>query len=185
MSRSRIVVMALSCLLSPIAAHAQTNFGTNPVSAAIRQAWAEARRDLQESAAQMPESNYAFAPVAGVRSFGAILAHVAGASFEFCAAAKGERAPHAEDEFEKSAKTKLAIDKALNDAVAYCDTAYTALTDQSAAEIVNQAFGTGKAPRSAALLGNVTHFMEHYGNLVTYFRIKGMVPPSSRPRTGD
>jgi hypothetical protein len=32
------------------------------------------------------------------------------------------------------------------------------------------------------LLGNVTHDWEHYGNLVTYLRIKGLVPPSSEPR---
>jgi hypothetical protein len=38
----------------------------------------------------------------------------------------------------------------------------------------------GKAPRVQALLGNIGHLNEHYGNLVTYFRANGMVPPSSR-----
>ncbi len=118
-----------------------------------------------------------------MRTFGAILAHIAGASYEFCAAAKGEKPPHTEDEFEKSVTTKVAITKVVSDAIAYCDAAYTALTDKTAADIVNGAFGSGKAARASSLLGNTTHYMEHYGNLVTYFRMKGIVPPSSRPRT--
>lgn len=41
-------------------------------------------------------------------------------------------------------------------------------------------FGMGKGTRASALPGNVGHLNEHYGNLLTYFRIKGLVPPSSR-----
>ena len=117
-----------------------------------------------------------------VRSFGAILAHVAGASYEFCAAAKGEKTPHAEDEFEKSAKTKAEIVKALDGAIAYCDEVYKTLDDAKAAQIVNGAFGGPKGPRAAMLFGNTGHFQEHYGNLVTYLRINGLVPPSSAPQ---
>ena len=95
----------------------------------------------------MPEAKYGFTPVAGVRSFGAILAHVAGASYEFCAAAKGEKTPHAEDEFEKSAKTKADIVKALDGAIAYCDEVYKGLDDAKAAQIVTGAFG---GPQGAA-----------------------------------
>ncbi|MGH9387499.1 MAG: DinB family protein [Vicinamibacterales bacterium] len=184
MVRSTTVAMALACVSFPSVALAQVDKGidTNPVSAAIRQSWAEAKRNMQESGALMPEANYGYKPIDAVRSFGAILAHVAGASYEFCAAAKGQKPPHAEDEFEKSAVTKAAITKALTDAIAYCDAAYTALTDKTAAEVVTGAFGAGKAARASALLGNTSHFNEHYGNLVTYFRIKGMVPPSSQPR---
>ena len=41
-------------------------------------------------------------------------------------------------------------------------------------------FGMGKAPRAQALIMNSGHLNEHYGNLVTYMRIKGIVPPTSR-----
>ena len=102
--------------------------------------------------------------------------------YEFCAAAKGEKTPHAEDEFEKSAKTKAEIVKALDGAIAYCDEIYKTLDDAKAAQIVNGAFGGRKAPRAAALFGNTGHFQEHYGNLVTYLRINGLVPPSSAPQ---
>jgi hypothetical protein len=54
------------------------------------------------------------------------------------------------------------------------------LNDRSASEAITMPFGMGSRPRAAALIGNTGHVQEHYGNLVTYFRIKGMVPPSSR-----
>lgn len=153
---------------------------TNPVTAGVRTAWDGAKRNLTRSAEQMPEADYAFRPVNTVRTFGQILAHVAGANYVFCSAAKGEKSPHAEDVFEKTAKTRAQIIKALADSVAYCDGAIAALDDKRAAEIVELPFGMGKGARALPLMLNTGHLQEHYGNLVTYFRVKGMVPPSSQ-----
>ena len=152
----------------------------DPVSQSIRQAWDGAKVNLRQSAELMPESDYSFKPVDTVRTFGQILAHVAGANYEFCSAARGEKSPFSEDHFEKNAKTKADIVKAVNDSVAYCDAALKMLTDRTAGEAVAMPFGMGNRPRASALIGNTVHVQEHYGNLVTYFRIKGMVPPSSR-----
>jgi uncharacterized damage-inducible protein DinB len=152
----------------------------NPISDGIRSQWSSAKRNLQQSAEMMPEANYDYRPVDGVRNFAEILAHVAGANYVFCAAAKGEKTPFAEEHFEKTAKTRAAIIKATTEAIAYCDAAYTALTDASAAQMVAQPFGQGQTTRTAVLVGNLGHINEHYGNLVTYFRINGIVPPSSR-----
>lgn len=153
---------------------------SNPISASVREFWDGAKRNMRESADLMTEANYAFKPVDTVRTFGQILAHVAGASYVYCAAAKGEKTPFAEDHFEKTATTKAAIGKALADSITYCDGAYAALTDTSASQLVDAPFGGPKAPRVNALISNAGHLNEHYGNLVTYFRIKGIVPPSSR-----
>ena len=68
----------------------------------------------------------------------------------------------------------------LNASFAYCDKAYAALTDRSAAEIVP--FFDSKRPRLTVLWTRVSHAYEHYGNLVTYLRLKEIVPPSSDPR---
>jgi uncharacterized damage-inducible protein DinB len=146
----------------------------NPISDAIRTTWESAKRNLKESADQMSEADYAFRPTDQVRTFGEILAHVAGANYVFCSPARAEKSPHEEADFEKTATTKADIVKALNDSIAYCDAAYTALTDKTAAESL------GTQPRALTLIRNVGHLQEHYGNLVTYFRLKGMVPPSSR-----
>jgi uncharacterized damage-inducible protein DinB len=162
----------------PVAAQAG-----NPISDVIKEHWADAKRNLTSSAQQMPEDGYAFRPVETVRTFGQILAHIAGANYLFCAAAKGEKSPYTEEHFEKTAKTRAEIRKAVNDSVAYCDPAYSSVTDKSAAETIARPFGSGKTSRASALMGNSTHIQEHYGNLVTYFRIKGMVPPTSQRQT--
>ena len=105
-------------LLAPGVAGAQTARSTaNPVSRAVKAQWDAAKKNLVESADEMPEANFSFKPVDSVRSFGAILAHVAGANYVFCSAALGEKPPHAEDEFEKSATTKAAITRALHDSI--------------------------------------------------------------------
>ncbi|HET9468970.1 MAG TPA: DinB family protein [Vicinamibacterales bacterium] len=150
------------------------------MTAGVRTAWDGAKRNLTRSAEQMPEADYAFRPVNTVRTFGQILAHVAGANYVFCAAAKGEKSPHEEAAFEKTATTRAQIMKALADSMAYCDGAIAALDDKRAAEIVELPFGMGKGARALPLMLNTGHLQEHYGNLVTYFRIKGMVPPSSQ-----
>ena len=168
-------VLALAIVLAlPSVATAQTP-PADPISQSIRNTWTGAKRNITESADQMSEADYAFKPVDTVRSFGAILAHIAGANYVFCAPARGDKTAYEEDRIEKTAKTKAEIIKALNESIAYCDAAYTALTDKTAGESI--APNTARAQR---LIANVGHLQEHYGNLVTYFRIKGMVPPSSR-----
>ena len=79
------LVIAMSPVQKPPAA------GANPISQAIKQAWDDAKGNLQASADQMPDADYAFKPVDSVRTFGQILAHVAGANYVFCSAAKGEK----------------------------------------------------------------------------------------------
>jgi uncharacterized damage-inducible protein DinB len=171
----RTALAFVIALALPQAAAAQ-----EPLSRALGQQWDGAKGNIVASADQMPEAEYGFKPVDSVRSFGAILAHIAGANYVFCAPALGTKAPYAEDHFEKAAKSKAEIVKALRESVAFCDKAFTALTDRTAAEMVPAAFGSGQTSRASALLGNIGHLQEHYGNLVTYFRIKGLVPPSSR-----
>jgi uncharacterized damage-inducible protein DinB len=181
MTKGLMSIAAVLMMAMPLRVLAQPT-PANPITQALTSAWASAKTNVRQSADVMPEAKYGFKPVDGVRSFGALLAHVAGASYEFCAAAKGEKAPHAEDEFEKSAKTKAEIVKALDGAIAYCDEIYKTLDDAKAAQVVNGAFGGPKGSRAAALFGNTGHFQEHYGNIVTYLRINGLVPPSSAPQ---
>jgi uncharacterized damage-inducible protein DinB len=166
--------------LTIITATALDAAAQNPVSDVVRNQWNGVKRNIAESAEQMPEANYAFKPTPDVRTFGQILAHVAGASYVFCAAAKGEKTPFAEDAFEKTATTKAAIVKATTDAIAYCDGAFAAATDATLGQMVAAPFGSGQVPRANPLVGQIGHDNEHYGNLVTYFRIKGLVPPSSK-----
>ncbi len=130
---------------------------------------------VQRSAEKMPEGNYAYKPTPEVRSFGEILGHVADAQYLFCSAALGEKNPA--PDVEKTKKTKAELTRALQDAFSYCDKAYNALTDANASEVL-KLFGRERT-RLNVLSFNTVHNFEHYGNLVTYLRLKGVVPPSS------
>lgn len=180
--KQTLVVVALSLTAASVGFAQAPAPAANPITQALRATWTEAKTNLRRSADVMPEAKYSFKPVESVRTYGAILAHVAGAAYEFCAAAKGEKPPHLEAEFEKSAKTKAEIVKALDGSIAYCDEVYKTLDDAKAAQVVPGAFGGPAAARATGLIGNTGHFQEHYGNLVTYLRINGLVPPSSAPR---
>jgi uncharacterized damage-inducible protein DinB len=150
----------------------------DPGVAAVRSQWETQAGYLLRAAEQMPEADYAFKPVATVRSFGQLIGHVAGAQNSMCAMALAEP-ERSEDEIEKSAMTKAQLVAALRASSEYCRRAY-ALTDAVASGEVT-AYGE-KQTRIAVLAMNAAHDAEHYGNVVTYLRIKGMVPPSSQPR---
>jgi hypothetical protein len=174
-----LVILALM-LSTPLIAQSPTAGNSDPISQGIRDAWNGAKQNVLKSASLMPEAKFGFKPVDTVRTYGQILAHLAGANYIFCAAAKGEKSPFAEDDFEKTATTRAQIMKALEDSIKYCDGAYAALDDRKAAEMIDGPFGGGKSARASALMGNTGHLQEHYGNLVTYLRINGLVPPSSQ-----
>jgi uncharacterized damage-inducible protein DinB len=167
-------------LLAASGAWAQTG-STNPTPSSSpmvdssKMFYLNAKQDILRSAEKMPENKYAFKPVDSVRSYGQVLAHVADGQYEFCGGAAGK---HDDKGIEQNAKTKADIVAALKAAFAYCDAIYAGMTDAKAAEMI-PAFGGTKITRLSMLDFNVSHTMEHYGNLVTYLRIQGVVPPSS------
>ena len=149
---------------------------TDPLSRLLFNSYNTAKLNLTQSAEKVSEADYAFQPTKEVMTFAQMLGHVANSQFSYCAAAKGEPNPN-KDDFQKNATTKAAILRALTDVFAYCDPVYGTMTDARAMELITS--GTGQAPRAGRLIGNLTHVNEHYGNLVTYMRIKGYVPPST------
>ncbi len=130
---------------------------------------------IERAAEKMPEEEYAFKPDPAARSFGQILGHAADANYMFCSAVLGEHSPS--PGVEKTKTTKAELISALHDAFAYCDRAYEGLTDADANHTV-KAFGQERN-KLGALWFNASHNLEHYGNLVVYMRLKGIVPPSS------
>jgi uncharacterized damage-inducible protein DinB len=147
----------------------------NPLSAFDKRAYGHVKDLLLRSADKMPEENYKFKPVDTVRSYGQIIGHLADAQYIFCSKALEEKDPAPKVEETKTAKADLIA--ALKDAFAYCDKAYDGMTDASGVQTV-KLFG-GDTPKLDVLEVNNIHNMEHYGNLVTYMRMKGIVPPSS------
>jgi uncharacterized damage-inducible protein DinB len=175
----RIALFLTLCCAAPALAQAPNDPPpTNFAVSATGSAWKNVTDYLQKAAEQFPESDYAYKPTPEVRSFGELIGHVAGSQKMFCAAALGEEQP-AEDAVEKSAKSKAALVAALKESSEYCTRAY-AQTDMQAQSMVKM-FGQ-QMSKLDVLVMNATHDNEHYGNIVTYMRLKGMVPPSSQPR---
>lgn len=143
--------------------------------AAARANWIAAHNYIVRSAEQMSEADFAFRPVATVRTFAQIVAHVADDEMGWCAQILGE--PMKQTQFEKTLSTKADVLKAIRDAGAYCERAY-AMTDAQAATLTR--IWGGQQSKIRGLMDNAAHDWEHYGNIVTYMRIKGMVPPSSQ-----
>jgi uncharacterized damage-inducible protein DinB len=147
----------------------------NPFSTFNKFAYARVKTILVSSAEKMPEENYNFKPTDAVRSYGQIVGHVADAQYMFCSVALGEKNPGLKIEQTKTTKADLVA--ALKDAVAYCDKAYDSMTDASGSQMVK--LFDMDLPKLGVLNINNMHDMEHYGNLVTYMRLKNIVPPTS------
>jgi uncharacterized damage-inducible protein DinB len=147
----------------------------NPFSAFNKRAYGQMKIWLLGSAEKMPEENYNWQPTDSIRKFGQLVGHVADAQYFFCSAVLGEKAPATGIEQSKTSKADLVA--SLKSAFAYCDKAYDGMTDATATQTV-KFFGSDMT-KFAVLETNVAHSSEHYGNMVTYLRLKNIVPPSS------
>jgi uncharacterized damage-inducible protein DinB len=180
------IVMLVAILTTRAVSAAQTSDGgvgaalSTSTAASVTNMHMTIRRNLIEAADAMPAAEYAFKPAPQVRSFAEVLGHVASANFLFCSMAKGE-APPSRVNFERTMTDKPGLVKALGDALSYCDGVYTETTDANANRTVNIAGpgGSGQSTRALVLVFNTAHNNEHYGNVVLYLRLKGIVPPST------
>jgi len=172
---SRMKTMLQLCFAASLGCSLFAQTASNPLVSSEKGLYDFLVANVVHAAEKMPEENYSFKPTPEVRSFGQIAAHAADANFMFCSIAIGEKNPS--PGVEKTKTSKADIVQGLNDAVAYCNKAFDGLTDAKAAEMV-KLFGHDLTRLSVMSL-NSAHADEHYGNMVTYMRIKGLVPPSS------
>lgn len=130
---------------------------------------------ILRSAEKMQEENYSFKPTSDVRSYGQILAHIADSQYVFCSSVLGEKNPN--PQIEKTKNTKTEIIAELKTAFAYCEKAYNRMTDSTASQLKNH--NGMQMPKLFILTANIAHNAEHYGNLITYLRMKNIIPPST------
>ena len=146
----------------------------NPLSAEARQVYSSVKNNILRAAEKMPEENYGFKPAPRVRTFGQLLGHVAEEQYIFCSAVRGEQKAA---DIEKTKTSKADLLAALHESFSYCDAAYDGLTDRAAVEMVK--VGAAEHTKLRMLWVNTVHDESHYGNMVTYLRIKDLVPPST------
>ena len=168
--------------------HGQTSqpAGPTPVSAITDSEIRIIENDMVPAAEAMPEDKYNFVPTTGefkgVRTFAEQIKHVATTNYAFWSAVLGEKPPVdvSNENGPASIKTKAEIVKYLKDSFALGHRAAKFLTSENMGERVDSEFG--KRPRLFLTTFTVAHAFDHYGQMVEYLRLNGIVPPASRPQ---
>jgi hypothetical protein len=143
-------------------------------------------RDFVPAAEAMPEDKYGFAPTngefKGVRNFGQQIKHVAAVNYELGAALLEEKPPVdvGDEAGPASVVTKADILKYLHDSFVYVHKAVQTVNDKNLVETVKSPFGEGSVTRLGLATSVCWHGFDHYGQMVEYLRMNGIVPPASR-----
>ena len=179
----RLCFLLIALAAVPVVLHSQEPpaASSNPITTSEKGFYTLVSGEVIAAAEKMPEENYSFKPTPDVRSFGQLVGHVADAQYSFCSTAIGE--PNPMKAIEKTKTSKADLVTALKDAVAYCNKAYAGMSDAQGSQTVKMM--NYDVARLTVLSVNTAHTDEHYGNMVTYLRIKGIVPPSSEKRASQ
>jgi uncharacterized damage-inducible protein DinB len=143
--------------------------------------------DVVPAADAMPAEKYDFAPTngefKGVRTFAQQVKHVAASNYMFASIITGEKIPveTGGENGPDTLKTKAEIMKFLNDSFAYLHKALASVTDKNELDQMDSPFGM-KGARLTWASFSVAHPMDHYGQMVEYLRMNGIIPPASRPK---
>jgi uncharacterized damage-inducible protein DinB len=134
----------------------------------------------------MPEEKFGFAPTdgefKGVRTFAQQIKHVAAVNYELAAALLEEKPPVdvGDEAGPASVTSKADIMKYLKDSFTYVHKAIATVNDKNVVETVKSPFGEGSVSRLGLASTVASHGFDHYGQMVVYLRMNGIVPPASR-----
>ncbi len=184
----RIPFLAIVLLAFAFPAHAQDAMKkdaavkpADPELKVVLDSWNEIGRKLTAMAEDFPEDKYDFKPTPAQRSFAEQLLHAAGSCYYFTNPVMGKKPPAAEDPKRDQYKSKA-------DIVAFVKKSFAdgAAAIQSKGEkgmTTEVVYFPGQKSRVLDIAyGIIEHSGEHYGQLVVYYRLAGLVPPESRPK---
>lgn len=150
-------------------------------SEAVLEQWNDIGRKLIAMAEDFPEDKYSYKPAPESRTFAVMLLHVGGAMYYFTDFAIGQKPRYPDDPKDDNLKSKAQIVAFMKKCVADGADEIKKKGDEGLKEAVND--GGPHLDRLYDLAyGLIEHSGEHYGQLVVYYRINGMVPPESRPK---
>jgi uncharacterized damage-inducible protein DinB len=151
------LLLAIPALSLASAATAQSP--ANDAPGALRRSFNEVAGYVTRSAEMVPPEKYSYRPTESVRTFAQQIAHIADAHNYYCAHANGRNIEWS-DAAEKGSLDKATVIQKLRASIEACSAAYA-------------------SGQVGPLVSNVGHTNLHYGNIITYLRMMGMVPPSS------
>jgi len=144
--------------------------------------WNDIARKLVAMAEDFPEDKYDFKPTPAQRSFAEQLLHAANANYFVTNAIRGEKPPAGEDPKREQFKSKAAVAEFVKKAFADGAKAIEEKGDKGLNDLVVDPFANQQVRVSDMAWGFIEHSGEHYGQLVVYYRLSGLVPPESRPK---
>jgi uncharacterized damage-inducible protein DinB len=175
------LIAALAAVAAAQAQQAPAKAEAPSIGGVLDRSLSGVEREVVEAADAMPEDKYSFAPTngefKGVMNFGQQVTHIADMNFAIFSAMLGEQAPK-----KPEAKTKADILKYLRDSSALGHRAMQSINAQNVVADVKSPFGNGQVPRLALANLVVGHCFDHYGQMVEYLRMNGIIPPASRPK---
>jgi len=180
-----MAVLVLACLVVTTAAQQQPPAPrpARGMSEEILGAWNDIGRKIIAMAEDFPEEKYGFKPTPEVRSFAQLMQHVAAVNYFFTNAAVGrEVEPAVDDPPAGKYRTKAEIVAFVKKSFADGADAIRQKGNAGMAAAVKHPFANQMASLQSICFDMIEHSGEHYGNLVVYYRLNGMVPPESRPR---
>jgi uncharacterized damage-inducible protein DinB len=142
--------------------------------------------EFTPAAEAMPEDKFGFAPsngeFKGVRTYAQQIKHVAAVNYELAAAILEQKPPtDINDEMGPASITSKAdVLKYLKDSFEYVHKAIATINEQNLTGTVRSPFGEGKVSRLGLATSVTAHGFDHYGQMVVYLRMNGIVPPASR-----
>ena len=161
------------------ASPAPPGFPATSFLAPVKATWDSTRTLVLGIVEAMPEDKYDFKPTPAVRSFREIAIHLIGENYTFFSRVSGDNLP-SNARF-NTLKSRDEILKALRESYDYGAKVWAGLTEEKALEMV-EGRGGQKVQRWSAILGVIQDNTNHYGNLVVYLRLNGLVPPRSAAR---
>ena len=144
--------------------------------------WNDIGRKLIAMAEDFPEDKYDFKPVPAELSFAEQLLHAANANYFFTNPAMGLKPPAEEDPKRSAYSTKAAVVEFVKKAFADGAAAIQKKGDKGLNDLIVDPFANQQTRVSDMAWGLLEHSGEHYGQLVVYYRVAGLVPPESRPK---
>ena len=151
-------------------------------SKVVLDSWNDIGRKLIAMAEDFPEDKYDFKLTPAQRSFAEQLLHVAGANYYFTNPVMGQKAPAAEDPKRDQYKTKADVVAFVKKSFADGAAAIKAKGDKGMSDLIVDPFANQQMRIGDLAYGFIEHCGEHYGQLVGYYRIAGLIPPESRPK---
>lgn len=151
-----------------------------PYQEALLRAFTQYQQNLEEALGKVAPAVLDYRPTPEVKSFREQVAHILDGNYSMCAQLRGEANPN-RSSLEKANLDKAGLLKNAFEAGVYCTGALKGFSDDQGGAPVPL---SGGATRSKAYTAVhlVEHFGLHYGNLITYMRLNGMVPPETERR---